>query len=96
MVQYPVPSSERGTMTAAITATDARRRLFPLIEQVNNDHTPVEIVHKHGNAVLIAKEDWDAMQETSYLSRGENGRRLSASIERVQAGEVEVHELIDE
>lgn len=83
-------------MTAAITATEARRRLFPLIEQVNSDHAPVEIVHRNGNAVLVAKEDWDAMQETNYLSRGENGRRLSASIERVQAGEVEVRELIDE
>src|SRR5262249_47356123 len=55
---------------SAITATEARKRLFPLIEQVNNDHMPIEIVHKHGNAVLVSKEDWDAMVETAYLSQG--------------------------
>jgi antitoxin YefM len=83
-------------MTAAITATEARRRLFPLLVQVNEDHAPVEIVHKGGNAVLISKDDWDAIQETLYLSRGENGRQLRAAIARLEAGKGEVHELIDE
>jgi antitoxin YefM len=83
-------------MTAAITATEARRRLFPLIEQVNNDHTPVEIVHKHGNAVLVSKEDWDAMQETDYLLRGRNGEELRRSIKDLEAGRGTAHELIDE
>ena len=54
---------------SAISASEARKRLFPLIEQVNADHLPVEIVSKHGNAMLVAKEDWDSMQETAYLLR---------------------------
>ena len=37
----------------AITASEARKNLFPLIEQVNNDRTPVEITSKRGGAVLI-------------------------------------------
>jgi hypothetical protein len=28
---------------SAITATDARKNLFGLIQQVNNDHAPVEL-----------------------------------------------------
>lgn len=80
----------------AITATDARKRLFPLLEQVNDDHVPVEIVHKAGNAVLVSKADWDAMIETAYLSRGENGRLLRQSIEELEAGHGVVHGLIDE
>jgi len=42
-----------GIIVSAISASEARKRLFPLIEQVNNDHTPVEIVHRGGNAVLV-------------------------------------------
>jgi antitoxin YefM len=80
---------------SAITASEARRRLFPLIEQVNDDHTPVEIVHKHGNAVLVSKEDWDAMVETAYLSHGANGRKLRRAIAELDAGKGVEHDLID-
>jgi antitoxin YefM len=79
----------------AITATEARKRLFPLIEQVNDDHAPVEIVHKHGNAVLVSKDDWDAMVETAYLSQGVNGRKLRRAIADLAAGGGLQHELID-
>lgn len=81
---------------SAITATDARKQLFPLLQRVNDDHVPVEIVHKSGNAILVSKEDWDAMVETAYLSRGENGRRLRQAIARVEAGGGVEHDLIDE
>lgn len=79
---------------AAITASEARRRLFPLIEQVHDDHVPVEIVHKHGNAVLVSKEDWDAMVETAYLSQGVNGRMLRESIAQLRAGDGVARDLV--
>lgn len=61
----------------AITASEARKNLFPLIEQVNADRVPVEITSKKGRAVLVAAEDWEAWQETAYLFRSpENARRL--------------------
>ena len=81
---------------SAITASEARKRLFPLIEQVNDDHLPVEIVHKHGNAVLVSKEDWDAMVETAYLSQGANGRMPRRSIAQLRAGEGAVHDPVDD
>ncbi|MGA3489339.1 type II toxin-antitoxin system Phd/YefM family antitoxin [Micromonosporaceae bacterium DT55] len=74
-------------MTAAISASEARKTLFPLIERVNDDHTPVEIVSKRGNAVLVSKEDWDAIMETNYLLRSPaNARRLMESVEQWRAG----------
>lgn len=74
-------------MTAAISASEARKTLFPLIERVNDDHTPVEIVSKRGNAVLVSKEDWDAIMETNYLLRSPaNAKRLAESIEQWRAG----------
>jgi antitoxin YefM len=81
---------------SAITATEARKRLFPLIEQVNDDHVAVEIVHRHGNAVLVSKDDWDAMVETAYLSQGTNGRMLRRSIAQLRAGGGAVHDTVDD
>jgi antitoxin YefM len=78
----------------AITASEARKSLFPLIQQVNADHTPVEIVSKHGNAVLVAKEDWDSMEETAYLLRSPaNATRLAEAMAQAHRGEAVGHEL---
>lgn len=74
-------------MSAAISASEARKALFPLIERVNTDHTPVEIVSKRGNAVLVSKDDWDAIVETNYLLRSPaNARRLMESVDQWRAG----------
>lgn len=64
----------------SITASEARRNLFPLIEQVNDDRTAVEIVSRRGNAVLMSADDYAAMEETAYLLRSPaNARRLLAA-----------------
>lgn len=79
----------------AITATEARKRLFPLIEEVNDDRTAVEIVSKHGNAVLMSKAEFDSWQETAYLlSTPANARRLLEAMERARQGLSEEHDLI--
>ncbi|CAN5415415.1 type II toxin-antitoxin system prevent-host-death family antitoxin [soil metagenome] len=81
---------------SAITATDARKNLFGLIQQVNDDHAPVEVVSKHGNAVIMSKDDYDAMAETAYLLRNPRGaKRLLAALERAKRGEVEYHDLLE-
>lgn len=78
----------------AITTSEARRDLFGLIERVNQDHTEVEILSKHGSAVLMSKDEYDALVETSYLLRSpENARRLLSSLEAARRGRVTVHEL---
>jgi antitoxin YefM len=71
----------------AITATEARKRLFPLIKQVNDDRVPVEIVSNHGRAYLIAADDYESMAETDYLLRSPaNAARLMAAAEEVRGG----------
>ncbi len=52
----------------AITASEARRRLFSLIDEVRESHQPVEIHGKRGSAVLLSVQDWRAIQETLYLT----------------------------
>jgi antitoxin YefM len=51
----------------SLSASEARAKLFGLLEQVNQDHIPRQITSRKGNAVLISKEDWDSIQETLYL-----------------------------
>ena len=81
----------------SITASEARRGLFPLIKQVNEDHDAVEIVSKHGNAVLMSAEDYAALREGAYLMRSPaNARRLLKAYENALARvNVSERELID-
>ena len=50
-----------------ITATEARKALYKLLDDVAGSHEPVQITGKRGNAVLVSQEDWDSVQETLYL-----------------------------
>jgi antitoxin YefM len=50
-----------------IKATDARSKLYRLIDEVSSSHNPVTITGKRGNAVLLSEEDWKAIQETLFL-----------------------------
>jgi antitoxin YefM len=70
----------------SISASEARQRLFPLLEQVNTDHQPVRITSKAGDAVLMSAADYDSWQETVYLLRSpQNARRLMEAVVRDKA-----------
>jgi antitoxin YefM len=51
-----------------LTATEARKRLYSLVDEVKESHEPVQIVGKRSSAVLVSEEDWRAVQETLYLT----------------------------
>ena len=50
-----------------LTATEARAKLYKLIDEAASSHEPIQITGKRTNAVLIAEDDWRAVQETLYL-----------------------------
>ena len=52
---------------ASISATEARKRLYALIDEVSESHKPLQITGKRGNAVLLSEADWNAIQETLHL-----------------------------
>jgi len=52
----------------SMTATEARRLLYSLLDDVAESHEPLQIAGKRHSAVLIAEEDWRAVQETLYLT----------------------------
>ena len=50
-----------------LNATDARANLYRLIDEAAQSHEPVFITGKRANAVLLAEQDWNAINETLYL-----------------------------
>lgn len=70
----------------AITAAEARKNFISLVEQVNDDRVPIEITSQSGNAFLISRDDYDALEETAHLLRSPaNARRLLESLNQVRA-----------
>jgi len=53
---------------ASITATEARRRLYSLLNEVAESHEPIRIAGRSHSGVLVSEEDWRAIQETLYLT----------------------------
>lgn len=50
-----------------ISATEARSKIFRLMDEVVEEHKPVKITGRRSNVVLISEDDWNAIQETLYL-----------------------------
>ena len=50
-----------------MSATEARKQLYKLLDDVSQSHEPVQITGKRGNAVLVSEDDWRAVQETLHL-----------------------------
>ena len=53
---------------ASMNATNARQNLYRLIQDVNENHEPIVITGKAGDAVLVSGDDWRSIQETLYLN----------------------------
>ena len=50
-----------------VTATEARKRLYRLIDEVAVSSESVQITGRRSNAVLVSEDDWRALKETVYL-----------------------------
>jgi antitoxin YefM len=69
-----------------ITASSAREKLFPLIEQVNTDSTAIHITSKNGNAVLISESEYESIMETLFiLSNPKWVKKLDEAIADLEA-----------
>lgn len=50
-----------------ITVTEARARLFRLIDELALSHEPILIKGQRANAILLSEDDWRAIEETLHL-----------------------------
>ena len=51
-----------------LTATEARKSLYSLLDDVAESHNAIQITGKRHSAVLVSEEDWNAIQETLFLT----------------------------
>jgi antitoxin YefM len=81
----------------SITASEARRRLFPLIDEVNDDQVAVEIVSRSGTAFLVSADEYHALRETVHLLESpRNAERLRQSLDDVRTDRVVAKDLVNE
>jgi len=50
-----------------LNATQARSKLYSLIDETAKTHRPIVITGKRNNAILLAEQDWNAIAETLSL-----------------------------
>jgi antitoxin YefM len=51
-----------------LTATQARKEIYRLLDEASETHEPIQITGKRSNAVLVSEDDWRSIQETLYLT----------------------------
>jgi PHD/YefM family antitoxin component YafN of YafNO toxin-antitoxin module len=59
---------DRSDRLSTLTTTEARKRLYELIAELQRDHEPVQVTSKRGSAVLLGEDDGRAVEETLYLA----------------------------
>ncbi len=51
----------------SLPVTQARSKLYQLLDEAADSHEPIQITGKRCNAVLVSEEDWRSIQETIHL-----------------------------
>ncbi len=51
----------------SLPVTQARSKLYQLLDEAAASHAPIQITGKRSNAILISEDDWRSIQETLYL-----------------------------
>ena len=76
-------------MSKIVSYTEARDNLKTYLDYVTTNHDPVFITRKNGEeVVMIAKSDYEAMDETAYLlSTEENKKRLLDTVTKINSGD---------
>ncbi|AOU97779.1 prevent-host-death protein [Acidihalobacter yilgarnensis] len=81
----------------AITYSYTRQHLAKVMNQVDDDRTPVLITRQNGKpVVMMSLQDFNALEETAYLMRSpRNAKRLLASIEQLATNGGKARSLVD-
>lgn len=77
--------------------TESRAKYAEVLDAVVNDREEVVITRAgHEPVVIVSLEDYESLRETAYLMRSPaNARRLLDSMERLEAGGGEHHDLVN-
>jgi antitoxin YefM len=80
-----------------LSYTESRARYAEVLDSVVDDREEVVITRAgHDPVVIMSLADFESLRETAYLMRSPaNARRLLDSMERLEAGRGERHDLVD-
>ena len=69
-------------MPRALSYSQLRAELKSVLDEVCDTHEPAYVTRRNGgDVVILAREDYEAMDETAYLLRSPaNARRLRAAL----------------
>ena len=80
-------------MTNIMSASQVRANIYNLMDQTAQTHEPILVTGRRNNIVMVSQEDWEAIEETLYLSSVPN---LSKSIQdAMQLDDSEFSEIIE-
>lgn len=51
-----------------VNATNFRKNLYSILENVVKYNTPISITTKNGDAVILSEDDYNSIMQTIYLS----------------------------
>ncbi|WP_228389542.1 type II toxin-antitoxin system Phd/YefM family antitoxin [Cumulibacter manganitolerans] len=76
--------------------TESRARYAEVLDSVVNDREEVVVTRSgHEAVVIVSLDEFEALRETAYLMRSpRNARRLLDAMERLEAAEGEVRDLL--
>ncbi|MBI9064791.1 MAG: type II toxin-antitoxin system prevent-host-death family antitoxin [Marinilabiliaceae bacterium] len=80
------------------TYTAFRQNLKRFMDKVLENHTPLFITRAKGDdVVVLAKSDYESMQETLHLlSSPKNAARIASALEEYEQGKGQPQKLIEE
>ncbi len=81
----------------AISYTRFRGNLAKVMDRVVEDHDAIVVTRNNEpGVVILSLEDYEALQETAYLTRSPaNARRLVEAVDQLRQGNVSIHSLGD-
>ena len=80
-----------------LSYSETRAKLKDVMDSVVDDHAPVVVTRKRGEAVvMVSLADWRAMEETLHLlASPANAERLRSAIGELDAGDGGERDLIE-
>lgn len=82
----------------AVTYSEFRKRLAPLLDKLNQDSVPLLVTRQNAKPVVVMTlDDFKAYEATFYLLSGrKNAERLEESIQELKSGAGKQKELIED
>lgn len=81
-----------------VSVNKFRDKLKTFVEQVVEDHTPIKVTRRAGDAfVVMSAEDWEREQETLYVLQNTSlMKQISESVQAKDSGYVPTSEELNE